>query len=401
MCTSPVPRYVKSRTFGTYRWIDTPCGKCHECLKQRQNSWKLRLCEEAKNWSSVYFFTLTYREDTLPHNVDPDTGALLSSARKKHVQDWLKRMRERVSRMYGQRMEMKYFVCAEYGPKPTGTKRPHYHGVILTNHLYNDLYPSFYEWREEFGRMEFKRVTAKKKGDTVAAANSRVANYVSKYCAKGEFNSRKSDIEAGLIERAWFISSKNIGYSYVASMRDHFLSYVPSLVDVAGDWCLEDFEKFGPSFKHAAFWSEVDDLLRNMKVYNGLDGYGYRMPRYYRERIFLKRKVYKDVEPFTGKIKKTTRYVAENFLSVALVYRKRMLIEARLAEKLRRRLERNGRLFVPHTVKQRLQLHHVFADEILAIEQEEKVARQHREKLASSQLSRFYQTNMFRHSEFD
>lgn len=401
MCTNPIPRHVKSRTFGTYRWVDTPCGKCSECLKQRQNSWKLRMCEEAKNWSYVYFFTLTYREDALPLNIDYDTGECWSTARKKHVQDWIKRMRERVSRLLGDRMEMKYFVCAEYGPKPTGTKRPHYHGVILSNCSYNDFFPSFQEWREMYGRMEFKLVRPKKRGDSPAAANSRVANYVSKYCAKGEFNSRKSDIEAGLIERSWICSSKNIGASFVENMKDHYLSYVPSLVDVAGDWSIQDFEKLGKNIEHAAFWREVDDLIRNMKVYNGLDGYGYRMPRYYRERIFMKKRTYKDPIPFSDKIKKTTRYVAENFLSVAITYRQRMLIEARLVEKIRRRLQRRGQLRPCYTIKQRLQFEDLVANEVLEIEKEERLARSNRERVASSQLCRFYQSNMFGNPEFD
>lgn len=404
MCTRPVPRYIKSRTFGTYRWIDTSCGKCCECLKQRQNSWKLRISEEARNWKYLYFFTLTYREDSLPYNVDEETGEMFSTARKKDVQDWLKRMRERISRLYGSRLQMKYFICAEYGPKPTGTKRPHYHGVILSDVVYHDFYPSFEEWRCEYGRMEFKLVKPKKSGDNYVAANSRVANYVSKYCAKGEFNSRKDDIESGRIERAWILSSKNIGLSYVDRMKDTFLSYVPSLVSVEGDWDIHEFDKIYSFTKDYQFWKDIDNLLDNMKVYNGLDGYGYRMPRYYRERIFQRRKTYYDKVIDKNnelKFKKTTRYVAENFLSVAIAYRQRVIAETRTAEKVQSALRRRGLLKNVYSKKEWLQFSDLCSDLAMEFERDAELSRARRERRSYSQLSRFYESNALKNESLN
>ena len=70
-----------------------PCGKCPQCLVDKQNSYKLRLIEEFRNWSHAYFFTLTYSEDTVPRNDLGNTSASVSD-----LQKWLKRFRIRVER---------------------------------------------------------------------------------------------------------------------------------------------------------------------------------------------------------------------------------------------------------------------------------------------------------------
>ena len=69
MCVRPISVKVLSRTFGITRYLDAPCGHCIECLKKRQNDWKMRLCHECGYWSHVYFFTLTYSNDSLPCHV--------------------------------------------------------------------------------------------------------------------------------------------------------------------------------------------------------------------------------------------------------------------------------------------------------------------------------------------
>lgn len=401
MCTRPLDIRVKSRTFGTTRWISAPCGKCNECLKARQSAWKLRICEEGKNWVYFYFFTLTYRNDALPYNVNEETGELLSTARKSHVQSWLKRMREDICRKHGfvtkeERNFFKYFICAEYGPKPTGTKRPHYHGIFMSNLDYEVFAPYFSEWRDLYGRIEFKkvRVLRRYKGDTLEAAKSRASNYVSKYCAKGEFNSRKDDIEKGLIERAWFISSKNIGSSYVEKTRSSFYALVPDVIGVEGDWQEEEVYRLYKSCRDASVFQQVERLVDNCKVYNGLDGYGYKMPRYYRERLFMKRKTYIDkILTCNGiKEKKTTRYVAENFLSVAMSVVVRVRSEEADYRALLGKLGERGCKYPVYDKIMRL---------VLEVEADKEVARQIREKAATSKLSRFYSTNMFKHKEFD
>lgn len=437
MCVNISPRVVTLRRTGKIVVVDVPCGHCVECLKKRQNDWKLRISHECAEWSHCYFFTLTYREDTLPRNVIYDdvafevlyTGtkkecidfidkydlldgvSMVSTACKSHVQDFIKRMREDISRKYYgcERWPMKYFICAEYGPNPRGTKRPHYHGIILCNDCPNVLKPYFNSWSERFGRIDFQEVGIGRED------RSSVANYISKYCAKGGFESRKEDIDNGLIEKAWTVMSKNIGSEWLEAHKQDYLRFVPTCLSIDGDWSIEDIESFFASGTDLTLVviKEIDDLIRNMRVYDG-EVHGYKMPRYYFDRIINKPVYYERLIPtnkpnltlyhgdyiqphfcffsvpeaitFETLVSKDKRFVPESFLSRALSYRLRMLA-----------LERNRRL-----------ADKLVSDDGYSIAQADvKVARnqalafKYREKSATSSLQSFYVTNMWKHREFD
>lgn len=107
MCLRPISVKNPTRYVGTYV-MQVPCGKCLECLKDRQNSWKLRLMEESTNWDFLYFFTLTYSDENLPLTEDG-----LSTACKRDVQLWFKRFRVSFKRSHGFDFVGKYFICAE------------------------------------------------------------------------------------------------------------------------------------------------------------------------------------------------------------------------------------------------------------------------------------------------
>lgn len=464
MCLYPRKVMVQSRTFGVRRVIDAPCGKCVECLKQRQNDWKLRICHECSYWSHVYFFTLTYRNSALPcsvtyedeydniygiyrmpeaQRVAADLGMVVkSTAFVDDVQNFIKRMRTDYERKQGKKLDMKYFICAEYGPNPNGTKRPHYHGVLMTSALYYELLPYFNQWKSDYGRMEFVEVGATRED------KSSVSNYVSKYCAKGCFESRAEDIANKHVSRAFSVMSKNIGARWLSERSDDYLSRVPSLITVDGDWSIEDIDKFyhatlecgyynlakmvGSKYEHP-IWKEVDDLIENMRVWDG-DKYSYRLPRYYRDRLFSVKKTFLNYDtkrtspslriasdvvlrdfyscssfdrlpekkaqyseaPFlsTGFItyslheRKDTRYVRENFLSCAIAYRLQLLALARSREDERKY---KGSLF--------------YRDKNGCIhsryEDDKRAAIEARRKVAESSLRNFYQSNMWKNRVLD
>lgn len=114
-CLSPVsikdPRSSDSRVR-----LTVPCNKCVACLSNRRNSWSFRLFQELKHSISAHFITLTYDDDHIPEN-----GTLV----KKHVQDWMKRLRK-----YIHPYKVRYFLVGEYGGR---YHRPHYH-CLLFNH---------------------------------------------------------------------------------------------------------------------------------------------------------------------------------------------------------------------------------------------------------------------------
>lgn len=69
---------------------------------------------EAKQYTDNAFITLTYDDEHLP------IGGTLVRA---HYQQWLKRLRDRLSPQ-----TIRYFVVGEYGER---TERPHYHAILF------------------------------------------------------------------------------------------------------------------------------------------------------------------------------------------------------------------------------------------------------------------------------
>lgn len=99
--------------------VSVPCGKCLACLSNKRSDWAFRLEQEHKYSTSAWFVTLTYDEK---HNC----GSLV----KKHVQDYLKRLRKKDE---GNRI--RYYAVGEYG---TISGRPHYH-LLLFNAEESDV----------------------------------------------------------------------------------------------------------------------------------------------------------------------------------------------------------------------------------------------------------------------
>lgn len=268
MCTRPVnikdPSAAKRR-FRKESSFLVGCGKCPECLKDRQNSWKLRLIQEASQWCHVYFFTLTYNETNVPRN---DLGNTTASV--KDVQDWIKRFRTNFKRSYGVDAEFKYFICAEYGPEGTyfyrgqmrkSTMRPHYHGMLFTDYTEDIVAPMFRDWESSCGYYQLDEIC---KSGKMREERSSVANYCSKYCCKGEFASRRKEIERGEIERAFTICSNGIGASYISRYSRYHLCgcslYLPYKPEV------------------------IQSILSRKFVIDG--SFKYKMPRYYSDRIY-------------------------------------------------------------------------------------------------------------------
>lgn len=166
MCTRPISIKIVSPISHRERYVLAPCGKCHECIASYQQSWTLRMAEEAKEWKYCYFLTMTYNDFSLPKVIlradrctrndfyeinrriseIPITDSLLRRRSadsfsylnrwqpgftevpvvcKRHLQLYLKRVRKSLPPK-----SLKYFICSEYGPR---TLRPHYHGIFFTN----------------------------------------------------------------------------------------------------------------------------------------------------------------------------------------------------------------------------------------------------------------------------
>ena len=78
--------------------MEVPCGKCLGCLKTRQNDYSIRVSEELLKHACNCFVTLTYRDESLPIVVDPNSGEVRGSLYRKHIQDFMKVVRSNLVR---------------------------------------------------------------------------------------------------------------------------------------------------------------------------------------------------------------------------------------------------------------------------------------------------------------
>lgn len=102
-------------------YIKVPCGQCLACRLNYGRDWAIRITSEAKCHDANVFLTLTYDDEHLPED---------RSLVKKHVQDFMKRLRKQVGKV-------RYFLSGEYGDK---FMRPHYHLIIFGLSIDNPVF---------------------------------------------------------------------------------------------------------------------------------------------------------------------------------------------------------------------------------------------------------------------
>ena len=208
-----------------------PCGKCHECLGVRRNSWAFRLWKQMDVSDSAYFITLTYADEPLTKN---GHGTL----KKTDLQRFWKRLRKRSP---GRRI--KYYACGEYGGL---YKRPHYHAIV-----YN-IPQSLALDSENFAKSIWTHGQV-----DIAPANMPTIFYTVGYIMKGSWEPQHEiDTDTGLItcedDRVpeYSTMSKNLGLNYLSE----------------------------------AIWNwHVDTMSSFVTMQNGSL---MAMPRYYREKVF-------------------------------------------------------------------------------------------------------------------
>lgn len=218
MCTQPITKQIRSSKYASPFGILIPCGKCLECLRDKQNEWVVRLYMESKYHSNILFFTLTYSPDSVPELVHRPTGEIYRTVYKKHLQDWFKRFRQRYFKKYGVTADLKYFITSEYGPK---TKRPHYHGIIF-GVSYTDFNTfALADWRINFGYVNCQEVKLSSDLSVRDKSLSNVMRYVGKYCMKGEFEN--PFVADKKVLPSFRLISKGIGKQYTLDIKDFVL----------------------------------------------------------------------------------------------------------------------------------------------------------------------------------
>ncbi|QCS36290.1 replication initiator protein [Capybara microvirus Cap1_SP_217] len=188
---------VKTRS---YHYV--PCGKCFACRNRIQNDWLWRLQYEHEHCKQSLFITLTYDEEHVPFKMQED-GTFCLCANKKHVQDYLKRLRKHIPPQ-----SLRYYIVSEYGET---FGRPHYHGLLFNNSDI-DIVPYIdKDWPFGFTRTDI----------TCTERMLYVTGYVLKECP----------VPDGA-DPPWCLSSKNpaIGLGYMTEAQEDYHNGRPYLM---------------------------------------------------------------------------------------------------------------------------------------------------------------------------
>lgn len=326
MCLNPKPIKMKN---GEY--LPVPCGKCVECIKDKQNEVGILCYRTAELYGSMEFVTLTYSNDSIPmyfRFYDEDRGDILPdietqrltegiekqareyyfnqsqdclhtmtytigededaftveiapSLSRYDVRMWIKRARMQYKRKYGEDLpDFKYCVIGEYGPR---TGRPHYHMAVFgLSRLQVDFMVDDWKKTKGFAFVEdVQRFTGKSGHDGWEAA----ARYIGKYMSKGKFEDEK--VKNEMVEKPRRINSTGFGYKDdIDELRNYYLCF-----DLVGEYDPNDRRSIYkiPKKKREQLFKEI--IKRRKYKVNGKD---YKLPRSLKRRLFYRK--YKETQ---------------------------------------------------------------------------------------------------------
>lgn len=227
MCITPTTLVRDYKTLDNRHTDVVPCGKCHECLKDRQNAWAFRLHKHLLTAKSACFLTLTYEQEPLSFNGH-------ATLVKSDLQKFWKRVRKAYPKS-SKTDKLKYFACGEYGSK---TLRPHYHAIV-----YN-LSPNVIRDSEGKAKALWTHGNVHILPCTMATIR-----YTCKYISKGTWQPTADDDDR---QPQFSSMSKNLGLNYLT----------PQMVKY-----------------------HVDGLVGHVTMEGG---YLQKLPRYYKDKIFSK-----------------------------------------------------------------------------------------------------------------
>lgn len=269
-----VYRSISVENGKAYQFSVVPCGKCVNCLKNKQSDFSYRIVREAKKYGSMVFVTFTYRPDTIPFScsietIDKNTGEFYLSTpgtclnekhdihilshlrcrydsvvkynkpyyfRSRFYEDddkilqycytpsikredfrlWLKRERVYYKRKYGKGLPPFSYLCVgEYGPN---TVRPHMHACFM-GLSYVEVCRICESWRRDFGFVYVENVNCINLDGTSGFV--RAARYVAKYLYKGKFDNPASISRRA--EKGRTICSIGLGTDLDQNEKDYLL----------------------------------------------------------------------------------------------------------------------------------------------------------------------------------
>lgn len=225
--------------------LEVPCGQCAECKEMMRTSWYFRTyyhCKEIYNKNGyVYFDTLTYSTDNLPHVQDicdkVSNENNFPCFNVAHYRRFILDLRQYLKRHGYEDVRMDYFMTSEYGlnPKDGKTFRPHYHILFFIDCSNSDKKLSPYELSElvakfwKYGRTDglpYKDHSYVKKHIygkcyTRDFVHMRaVCNYVSKYVTKD--SDFQGEIERRLLSIFEELDDPRMSYHMKKKYKDKY-----------------------------------------------------------------------------------------------------------------------------------------------------------------------------------
>lgn len=142
-CLTPITNKATGEVF--------KCGHCDYCLSKRRRDWSLRVDLEDKVSTMTWFATLTYDDEIgtmnwvewsrpLQQSRMFDAPEYVPVVDKKHVQDFLKRLRWHYHNAMPDAPPLRYLCVSEYGDVGL---RPHYHILIFNLNVPADKIDNF------------------------------------------------------------------------------------------------------------------------------------------------------------------------------------------------------------------------------------------------------------------
>lgn len=342
MCLNPTSIKKKKLNVQTGRFEDewqlVPCGKCLDCVKDRQNDIAVMCYRAADQYGSMEFVTLTYNNESIPmygRVYDEETGEVVGepfrltdnmekkarevyfslnkdclktlaysvgegveenftldiapSLDRTDVRLWIKRARMQYQRHFGKKLpEFQYIVCGEYGPR---TGRPHYHlGFFGLDHAQVDFMCR--DWEKTHGFYKADSVIRFNPEDNSKSGYEAAAKYIGKYISKGKFEDEK--VKVGAVEKPRKMASIHFGYGDdIDKLRAYHLCY-----DMFGEYDPNDLSRFTEADKERL----CKEIIKRKKY--SLNGKYYKLPRSITRQIFYRR--FKETD-ITGEVKVVER----------------------------------------------------------------------------------------------
>lgn len=247
-------------------YIEVPCGQCVLCGDKKAKDWSTRMfCEANYHANCPWWITLTYNAFSLPKD----------GVNKRDVQLFLKRLRERVSRLVGSDVRLRFVATGEYG---SNYARPHYHMQLfglprmcvtkvllllenawstrVSKERYDKLPTDFRFYRYDVNQ---KKIYYQRKGFVyVKPAHDNTPLYLAKYMFKPQLNA-----PFGKNPNFNLASRKNgIGYQYMLEFRDfHRRNPNVTQLSVCNKWT-GTLKTFGiPSYFKDYWFPTISKLL--------------------------------------------------------------------------------------------------------------------------------------------